>query len=367
MNPFKSGWSPIGLDIGWREVRAVQVKRAVGGMGGGKIRAGACLARAVPGAEPTVQEMTRVLGALRRQGFVGDRVVACVPANKTLSAVLELPARSSGAPLDMIAKQELARTARRDANEIEMHWWELPPQGGVAVRGAGTSALALGCSHADATALLDALEPAEGGGSATLDVLALDAAPAALVRACGSMIAGTGKMTAILNVLPEAAQVLIVSGGTIVYERTLAEAGLRLLVSGIANQLSSDEEAADFMLREHGCREPGVGEEDPAAEARALIAAHADALASEILASLNYASRRFDAATGSGAAKLLVVGSGADIPGLTERIGARAGLETVMARADALCPSAGVGASVLGPGAVLALGLALHGDDGGAR
>ncbi|HVU62523.1 MAG TPA: hypothetical protein VHC70_01005 [Phycisphaerales bacterium] len=356
---FKSSWSPIGLDVGWREVRAVQV---IGGRRGAHIGAAACIGRPTPGGELTAQEMSRAMGALRRQGFVGDRVVACVPMGKMLSGVLELPPRSSGAPLDVIARQELARTAKKDQKDIEVEWWELPTGPGASGRGGGTSVLAIGCAHADATALLDCLEPEAGGG---LDVLAIDATPTALARACAGMLAAAPSMTAILNIGHEAAEILIVAGGSVVYERTLAEGGLRLLASGIANQLSSDEEVTEYILRTYGCRPAREDDTDEAGESRAMVGAHGDALANELLASLNYASRRFDA--GGGVGRLLLVGPGADIPGLSGRIGSRAGLETLVARADALCPAAGIDAELLGPGSVLALGLALHGTGGGAR
>jgi Tfp pilus assembly PilM family ATPase len=360
-NPFKNSCSPIGIDVGWREVRAVQVVR---GRGGARIRAAACIGRKEPGAELTAQEVSRVVAALRRQGFAGEGAVACVPAGKTLSGVLELPPRSSGAPLDMIARTELARTSKKELGEIEIEWWELPaPAGGAAAaKNATTNVLAIGCAHADATALLDCLEPQAGGG---LDVLALDAAPTALARACAGLLAPFPALTAILYVGHETAQILILSGTTIVYERTVAEAGLRLLSSGIANQLGSDDEVTEYVLRVHGCKAPAPGETDEAGDARALVGAHADALASELSASMTYASRRFD--TSGGVGRLLLVGPGAEIPGLSERIGMKAGLETVVARADALCPGTGLDPAVLGPGAVLALGLALHESGGGAR
>ncbi|HMN42020.1 MAG TPA: hypothetical protein PKE29_14340 [Phycisphaerales bacterium] len=378
--------SPIGIDAGSRRVNAVQLARAPRARAW-RLHAGASIPRHNATQDLTPGEFLRILDALRRQGFEGDRAVAAVSPTRTFSGVLELPARAGALPLDAIARQELARTCKRDASAIECAWWELPPPaggsgGGVGAQRTGQSALAIGCAHADAVALLDALEGPQGGSAlrsrAALDVIALDTAPTALARACASLLAPPPGLTAMLSICHEASQILILRAGLVVYERTLPEAGLRLLLSGIANQLGTaavaDDDStpgsdiAEHILTTLGVNPPPLdadvenGIASAAPDVCALAGAHADALASELTASMTYAVRRFD----SGVATVLLAGSGAAIPGLARRIGERAGLPTVVARPADLFPLApGLNPATLGPGLTLAAGLALHGSTRG--
>jgi Tfp pilus assembly PilM family ATPase len=367
-------YSPIGIDVGARAVSAVQLMRTGARW---RLHAGASVPRAAGSDELTAAEFARTLAALRRQGFVGERAVTCVPLAKAFSSVLELPAHAPGAPVlpyDAIARQELARSAKRDAAGIEVAWWELPAGPG-APRG-GSSALAIGCTHADATALLDALEgPASSAAagllsSSWLDVLALDTAPTALARACAPLLSSPPGLTALACLTHDAAQMLILRGPLVVYERTLPEAGLRMLLSGIHNQIGAAAEPAvpggdlaEHFLNTYGVTPPPADDDDPLAasapDACALIAGHADALANEITASITYAARRFD----SSVATLVLAGSGAAIPGFAARVGERSGLHAMIAEpAELFELAAAVDRDRIGPHLTLALGLALHGE-----
>jgi Tfp pilus assembly PilM family ATPase len=357
--------SPIGLDIGARAVKAVQLGRSRART---IIRAAAHFPRISPGEALNPAELIRALGILRRQGFVGERVVVCIPDAQLLSGVVELPARAPAPTLNAIARQELARACKKDPGSIELAWWELPAGGPNARADQGAQALALGCAHADSEQLLACFAPLGGAGRAGqggLDVIAIDARPAAIARACAPLAADAPNLTAVLDLGHSAAHILIMAGRSLVYERTLAEASLRLLASGIANQLSIDDALAEYVLRVVGCGPTGRSDADTnpphaveqAEDARALICAHADALAGELRASMSYATRRFNGTL----SRIVLCGHGADIPGLADRITRRTGAEAVIARADALVPgSTGPDPALLGPGAAVALGLALH-------
>src|SRR3954451_23592560 len=99
--------SPIGLDLGGRTIKAVQLVCAQGKW---------CLHAAVALPQPEVnqpvvpQTARYVREALFRHGFVGNRIVLAAPATQLEMDVLELPPRSSGAPVEQIARSELART-----------------------------------------------------------------------------------------------------------------------------------------------------------------------------------------------------------------------------------------------------------------
>ena len=349
----RTNYSPIGLDAGARTMKAVQLVHT---RTGPRIHAAAGFPRITPGEALNPAEILRAAAVLRRQGFVGNRIVVSIPATQMLSGVVELPARSGGAPLDAIARQELARACRKEPQSIELSWWELPASGAGARAAQGTQAIALGCTHTDANALLACFDPAG------MDVLAIDARPATIARACTPLLSDPPNLTAILDLGYGAAHILILAGRTLVYERTLAEASLRLLASGVANQLSTDDVLADYILRVVGCRPladvPDHGAAfEQAEDARALICAHADAIAGELRTSMTYATRRFEGEL----TRILLSGAGADIPGLSERLAQRTGTEAIIARVDALAAApANIDPALLGPGAIVALGLALH-------
>src|SRR3954469_22958163 len=165
--------SPIGLDIGGRTIKAVQLVRA-----GGKWRLHAAVALPQPEVnQPIVPQTARyVREALFRHGFAGDRLVLAAPAKQLEGAVLELPPRSSGAPVEQIARAELARGAKLESDPFEIECWDLPSP---ARAGTGTSVMAVAMRHADAAAILD---PFEADG---FKLVAIDTQAWALARAAG--------------------------------------------------------------------------------------------------------------------------------------------------------------------------------------
>jgi len=367
MKLSRMSYSPIGLDVGSKAIKAVQLVRSGRDAA---VHAAARIPRGQRVTDLTPEELLRAVGVLRRQGFVGRRAVASVPPAVMLSGVLELPAQSGKTliPLDVIARQELARTAKREPQSIELGWWDLPSASRSGTS-QGTQGMAIGCAHDVAEALLDRLELEGPGGSTGFDVIALDAPPTALARACVFLAAPAPELTAVLDLGWNCTQLLIIAGDTPVYERTIADSGARLLVAALANRVGATDELAEHLLRTVGCRSE-VAQDSPegdlaaaSGDARAMICSHADALAAELRTSIAYTSRRFDA----GLTRALLTGGVAEMPGLAERLAERAGVEVKVARVDALCPAAeGLDPSNLGPGAALALGLALHPTGGGA-
>src|SRR5437773_9923003 len=101
--------SPIGLDLGSRQVKAVQLSR--GPDGGWVLSASATFPRAQANTASTidVSEARRIADVLFRRGFVGNELALAVPDDKLLTANLELPPRSNEIPLDEIARGEFAR------------------------------------------------------------------------------------------------------------------------------------------------------------------------------------------------------------------------------------------------------------------
>jgi len=242
---------------------------------------------------------------------------------------LELPPRSSAAPLEQLARLELARAHRCGPDAFEMGCWDLPPvaAGQSARAGKGTTVMAVGYPHAAANALLDAFE------SAGLLVEAIDAAPCALARACApaiSTVGPEGGMTAILDIGWSAATLILLHCGAVIYGRALAEAGLGTLHATLTRRLNLEPDVTEYLLTEVGLSATlpegpnGDAAIDLPDDARGLLAAHVDAIVRELLASLSYAARQYPEAPIS---RLLLVGGGAAIPELGGHISAVLGVD----------------------------------------
>lgn len=346
------GRSPIGLAIGARHIHAVQLCRGRRDETP-RLAVAAGFRRAEPGASVSVSELERVRDALDRQGFVGAGVVLVAPGDRIIGGVLDVPPRSSGAPLDQIVRNELARGNRVEASQIECGWWELPP--GVRET-EGCQVIALACRHEDSLALL---EPCTAAG---LDVVAIDAPGPALARAVRAKVAGQSGLSGVLEVGAESALLVVLRGGTIVYERLLAEGGTQNTVALLVRKLAVDEQTAEFLLGRVGVDGSDVELADEAelvAEARAVIAESADQLASEVHASAAYAGRRY----AEDMQRLLLIGTGAAVPGLGDRIARRLEVPASLATLGDLYPTrenARTSALWSSPAAILAAGLAMH-------
>src|SRR5690349_7590750 len=164
-----SARGPIGLDLYGREIKAVQ---AVRNGKGWRVECAVALPRG-EGALDAAQA-ARIADVFARQGFKGRNVVLAAPVSKLECEMLELPPRGSGAPMEEIARAEMASVAKLTQGSFEMACWDLPapPRGG-----GGTSMLAVALRHEDAQAVLNPLL------SVGLDVVAIDTRAGALARA----------------------------------------------------------------------------------------------------------------------------------------------------------------------------------------
>ena len=174
--PFvRSELSPIGLDIGAGEIRAVQLCRS------GPDVSIACSAVFPRRCEPGVigpisaEEALWLAETLARKGFVGRRVSVFAPHGACSVHVVDLPSRESGAPTEVIARAEIARTQRCSPDRFELATWYLPQ------RGRTERGLAVACEREDLDDHLDAIE---GAG---LTVVAVDLEDLALSRSCRSV------------------------------------------------------------------------------------------------------------------------------------------------------------------------------------
>lgn len=363
----------IGVDVGSRTVKAVQFGRERWGDGVWRIVAVAEMPRSETGhaAPPTATgagtnggaasaaanvhvlkpaEVARLAGTLERQGFVGSDVVLAVPTDKLATSVLDLPPRSSQAPLEQIARMELARAHRCAPDSFEMGSWDLP----AAARAAkATPVMAVACSHADATALIDPFE-AEG-----LNVRALDVRACALARACQSLLGPAGTITAMLDVGWSAANLSLLHQGVVIYARSLPDGGVCKLYQTLRARLNLDAEVIDYLLAESGLGDAGStqspAQRKPPADAAGLIAAHFEAAVQELKVSLQYARHQYPETSVS---RLLVAGGGACIRGVASHLSRAMGIEArTAAPSDVAQWTAAVAAACESPALTLAVGL----------
>jgi Tfp pilus assembly PilM family ATPase len=363
--------TPIGIDVGSRAVKAVQFGRQRWGDGSWQVVAATQIPRSEVsqgGAGPVTsgpgqsapaamqsrplapEDVRRLAGTLERQGFTGSDVVLAVPTDRLSTSVIDLPPRSSQAPLEQIARMELARAQKCAPDSFEMGCWDLP----AAARATkATPVMAVACQHADATAILDPFE-SEG-----LNVCALDVRPAALARACAAELGDPRTLTAMLDVGWTAASLMLMHQGVVIYARTLTEGGIHKLYQTLAARLELEEEVIDYLLAESGLGDAGPeagSPRRPAVDAAGLIAAHFEAAVQELKASLTYAQHQYHETAVS---RLLLVGGGANIRGVAAHLSKVLGIATrtvVPSDVAAAAPSvAGVCGSA---GLTLALGLA---------
>jgi len=204
----RSRLSPIGLDIGVSEVRAVQLCR---GPDGDAMVCSAVFPRASepdPSQPLQAGEAAWIAGVLERRGFVGKQVSVFAPYGSCSAQVVDLPDRGSGAPVELIVRSEIARNRRCAPDSFQLATWYLPH------RGRGEHGLAVACERDDLEAMLDALE---AGG---LTPLGVDLEETALARAClTDLTTEPDSIHAMLRIGWKATLGVLSLGPTVVYTR----------------------------------------------------------------------------------------------------------------------------------------------------
>ena len=318
--PILTSCSPIGVDVGYRFIKAVQFAR---GSGRPRICAAASVERRGDGAAITGPELRQLRQRLSSSGFRGHSLALAVPGEKLLTGIMELPPASSGAPIEMLARSELARMHKCDPQSFEMASWRLP----APARAANTTfVMGAACTHADADSLLDCFE-AEG-----LRVERLEIQSQALARACEPLLRSTKGLAGILDIGWTAARLVLLYDRVVIYERKLPKSAYGAMVGELAGELGADVQQAERMLR--GLSPAGAG-------AQAIDAArqrYASRMAEEMRIPLSYVSNQYSDAV---ADQLLLVGGGAMLEGLAGQLaGAMDWPVRVVGMADlAECPA----------------------------
>ncbi len=348
-------WSPIGLDIGRRQVRAIQLAGSPQ-----KPQLGALLMmdRLHPDEPFGTDEAVRLRQVLDRRGFTGNQVVPAVPPEQAMTVVMDLPPRASGAPLNQIAGAELARVHRRSPDGLEVTFWDLPRPAGKKIE--GEHVMVAACDHQEADRILDVIE---GQG---FSVFAMDMQCWALVRACRPIIISHRGIIAIVNISWSAVTFSLLHSGVLVYERQLSGCDPAGLIEPVARDYRLDRQVVEYLLFEFGLGEgSGVGSKYAGLYDRfhGQVEAHYESFAQELRLSMSYAEHQYPDDMVS---LVLLTGFGASVPGLPDYFTQAIETETRAVRLLDLinCRQASV-AEMQSTALTTAIGLAMYDEGGG--
>jgi Tfp pilus assembly PilM family ATPase len=290
LQPFARARPLIGLDLAGRWMKAFQSLPSR--------HVTACVTRRDPNAPFSEEDAALLAGVLERNGFQGTRVVVVPPRDAIMAEIVELPPRSSGAPLEELARVEVARSRKCDPASFELGTWELPAPG----RGSDqTHMFAAGLPLHRAEPILDALE------SAGLETVAIEVPALAMARAHAEV------PSAMLEVGWAGSLICVGFQGVVVYERIIEEAGLRRLLEGVAARLKVPLEAADSLI----LNASPTDDSPLASELRAPISEFLESLSRELQRSIAYVAHRYQATSMK---RMTVTGDGAAIGGLVPRV-----------------------------------------------
>ncbi|MFZ4572862.1 MAG: hypothetical protein ACOYN0_00610 [Phycisphaerales bacterium] len=291
--------TPIGVDLCGRWMKAAQLTV---GSGGPRFHGACRVERRSSESQPDTDEIGDLLEAAARSGCEGSRVVVGVPPTITIGAALSLPPRSSGAPLEQIAKLELARTARVPPETIETAMWDVPAPGRG---GEATHVVAIGLPHAESNRLMSAFD------AAGYEVERIDARGCALGRAAGVDGAGASLL---IDVGWDHTGLLLLLGGRVLYQRVLTDTSLASLYARAGVRDAPSRAVLDSAILHPDGQQVGGRALDPA---RAALTAMLDTVATEAERSLAYAAHRYPTIP-IGAVR--ITGDGGGLPGLASRL-----------------------------------------------
>ncbi|MEN0021477.1 MAG: hypothetical protein AAF747_11420 [Planctomycetota bacterium] len=176
--------------------------------------------------------MADIAGVLWRHGAPGSAAEVAIPKSLLSHAPMDLPPAESGAPVDEIARAQLARAARPasaalgdgggepvSTTSFELAIWS--PEGAVGHQ--RSRAVGVVCAHADAEPLLDGL------AAAGIEATALRPSAWALAQA----VADGGPIRCVLDAGWSNASFVAAADGQVLFERPLKSLGFRRVVAAV--------------------------------------------------------------------------------------------------------------------------------------
>jgi type IV pilus assembly protein PilM len=327
---FFTGRSPIGLDIGRCALRAVQLG---GGKGKRAVVASARIGRTHPDEPIDQAELLRLWRVLSQQGFTGRKVVLAAPAEKLMTAVLDVPPLESGAPYGLIVSQEFARLNGQAPGGFETSWWPVPQP----VRVTSDKVMAVGCLNADTDPLLTEMQ------ACRYDVVGMDFGLCALARSCADQLGSAQALSALLDIGWGSTRLALIHQSVVVFDRTFPGSGMHVLQERVCQSLDIEPVEADCLLESVGLSGPADGQPDARVKSvlpllRPLVTSHLDEIAKDVEVSFEYASHQYPDAKGY---SLVLAGGGGAVPGAAEYLDTRLDLDVRRAEAGALLTERG--------------------------
>lgn len=346
--------SPIGLDVDDHEFRAVQLERVGNTV---KVLSWAVFPRlndsgtheTTASGAPAAQEMAWAASILSRRGFVGS-LVTCVPRTRDCSQhVIELPPPESGAPLQQLARVEVARARKCDPASFEMGIWPLPQ------RGRTSETMAVACPT---PVVLDLIDAYERGG---LQVAGIDLPELAIMRGAlqtkaFSMPSAEPCIDAVLHISWNSALAVVTLGQRIVYVRRM-ERGASCVWTHACERFGLSRSSAQVVLEDR----EGRACTDQLAKIKASCWSKlATELASELDVAIAYVSHSFRS---SPLGSIVLAGYGASNATLGAQLDHLLGIPRISSVPEPLGPQLiEEGDSGLGSRLTLAYGLAARFD-----
>ena len=366
MNWFhRRSHTPIGIDLDGRCIRAVQLIRSSRGW---SVQAAGSVPRQRSNVPVGPEDIDALAKMLRKQGFAGNDVVLAVPAENLVSSIIDLPPRSSGAPVEQIARSELARMHQCDVRAIEIASWALPQPARAAN---STPTMVCACTYADADALMKLF------ARCGYHVVALDTRPKALARACTPILVDPRTITAVIELGWDQAHIVAMHETLVAYDRRLIEAGFEGLVETLVAKTNLDRAAAEELLDEV-VLEPQNAYQDGTKRARkpaTRVEKHVDMIGDELATALSYLGNLYP---DTPVQEVVLTGPCVGIKRLAEYMSARLELDVrvvtpqhLVEMPETLGPPNGEErrsrprqiASSIDAGAMVAMGLAQYGSD----
>ena len=353
--------SPIGLDIGSRRIKAVQLLREPTGWTPCAI---ANFPRLNSDEKPSSAEVRRIVEVLGRRSFKGNEIVLATPLDKQIITTMELPPVSAGVSLDPITRAEFCRSQKCDPGTFELAYWKLP----AAMRAArNTDVMAVGCLHADSEVLIQLMAEHE------LEVIGLDVHSAALARGIAGQLQATDDIVTVVELGWSCVSLVILYRGIVIYERVISDGGLKSLYQSIESSMKIDTGMVDCVLENSGLLHDFVdptkavtevgndsAETIPSAfrhDVRMALTSYLQGIYEEIQESVSYTVHRYPDATVS---RMVVTGGGAMIPGIEAFLAEMTGLTVQVGRPAGMDAVGGFLAGECNSSLMLATGLARY-------
>ncbi len=194
----------------------------------------------------------QLTGVIERRGFRGGRVAVALPLWAHSSVSVQLPPRTSGAPLDRIATTQLSEALGAAPEQLASAWWEIPTPANAPRRPAGAPAPLTVIVSGGRLSWLEAL----GHALADAGLEPVAVLPRSWCLARGLVAARTAGddagTTATLELCFHGALLTICRAGEVAFERALPEHGIESLVGQMVEKLGVDERAALLMALSPG-------------------------------------------------------------------------------------------------------------------